>query len=165
MMFATLDDLDGAVEIVVFEKALAAAEGVLALDADRARARPRRPQGGGQESASSCRRSSSSSRPTRRSQKAKEQVAKIAAAAAPEPLRGRVDASRLHAAVIDELRDLLEPLPGRGRVRARDAHARPGAAACGSARATRSPRGNAALIAELDKLLGPRRRRAAVAAA
>ncbi len=33
MMFATLDDLDGAVEIVVFEKALAAAESVIANDA------------------------------------------------------------------------------------------------------------------------------------
>ena len=33
MMFATLDDIDGAVELVVFEKALAAAEGVIAADA------------------------------------------------------------------------------------------------------------------------------------
>ena len=33
MMFATLDDLDGSVEIVVFEKALAAAESVIANDA------------------------------------------------------------------------------------------------------------------------------------
>ena len=33
MMFATLDDLEGQVEIVVFEKALAAAEGVVADDA------------------------------------------------------------------------------------------------------------------------------------
>ena len=33
MMFATLDDLEGAVEVVVFEKALAAAEGVLGADA------------------------------------------------------------------------------------------------------------------------------------
>ena len=33
MMFATLDDLEGSVEIVVFEKALAAAEQVIANDA------------------------------------------------------------------------------------------------------------------------------------
>ena len=32
MMFATVDDLEGTVEVVVFEKALAAAEGVLATD-------------------------------------------------------------------------------------------------------------------------------------
>ena len=32
MMFATVDDLDGTVEVVVFEKAMAAAEGVLATD-------------------------------------------------------------------------------------------------------------------------------------
>ena len=32
MMFATVDDLEGSVEVVVFEKALAAAEGVMALD-------------------------------------------------------------------------------------------------------------------------------------
>ena len=32
MMFATLDDLEGSVEIVVFEKALAAVEGLLAAD-------------------------------------------------------------------------------------------------------------------------------------
>ena len=32
MMFATVDDLDGTVEVVVFEKAMAAAEGVLVTD-------------------------------------------------------------------------------------------------------------------------------------
>ena len=45
MMFATLDDLEGSVEILVFGKALAAYEEALARRLGRARARPGRPQG------------------------------------------------------------------------------------------------------------------------
>ena len=45
MMFATLDDLEGTVEMLVFGKALAEHEAVLAVDRGRARARARRPQG------------------------------------------------------------------------------------------------------------------------
>ena len=49
MMFATLDDLEGAVEILVFEKALRRVRGRARRRRDRARPRPRRPQGGGQD--------------------------------------------------------------------------------------------------------------------
>ena len=48
LMFATLDDLEGAVELMVFEKTLATAEAALAARRDRARQGPRRPQGGRQ---------------------------------------------------------------------------------------------------------------------
>ena len=49
MMFATLDDLEGAIELIVFEKTLAECEGALGGRRDRARARARRPQGQGQD--------------------------------------------------------------------------------------------------------------------
>ena len=45
-------------------------------------------------------------------EKAKEQVAQLAATMAPEPIRLRVDATRLQPTVIGELRDLFERYPG-----------------------------------------------------
>ena len=111
MMFATVDDLEGTVEVVVFEKALAAAEGVLATDeivlvrgrvdhkdANKVcivvqdvdplrslRGRDREGQGDG----------------------GRARRARGAQAAAL-----RVDAARLEATVIAELRELFERYPG-----------------------------------------------------
>jgi len=111
MMFATLDDLEGSVEIVVFEKALAAVEPLLAADAPLiVRGRVDKKEAG-----KVCvivqdaeRFDPSDSEIAR----AKEQVARIAANAAPAPLRLRVDAARLQPAVIEELRELFERYPG-----------------------------------------------------
>ena len=112
MMFATVDDLDGAVEIVVFEKTLAAVEAAPRSRRDRARPRPRRPQGGRQESASSSRTSSASTRPTPRSRRPRSRWRAWRRRWRRKPIRLRVDAARLQPTVIDELRDLFERYPG-----------------------------------------------------
>jgi DNA polymerase-3 subunit alpha len=111
MMFATLDDLDGSIEIVVFEKALDAVEKLLATDAIvliRGRVDHK-------EAGKSCVIVQDAERfdPSEAEiEKAKAQVARLAETLAPEPIRLRVDAARLAPAVIGELRDLFERYPG-----------------------------------------------------
>jgi DNA polymerase III subunit alpha len=111
MMFATLDDLDGSIEIVVFEKSLEAVEKLLATDAIvlvRGRVDHK-------EAGKSCIIVNDAERfdpSDAEIEKAKEQVARLAATLAPEPIRLRVDAARLQPAVIGELRDLFERYPG-----------------------------------------------------
>jgi DNA polymerase-3 subunit alpha len=111
MMFATLDDLDGSIEIVVFEKALEAVEKLLATDAIvliRGRVDHK-------EAGKSCVIVQDAERfdPSEAEiEKAKAQVARLAETLAPEPIRLRVDAGRLQPAVIGELRDLFERYPG-----------------------------------------------------
>ena len=122
MMFATVDDLDGAVEIVVFEKALAAVEEVVKAD-EIVLVRGRVDH---KEAGKVCIIVQDVERfdPSEKEiEKAKEQVARLAAEAVPNDLRRRVDAARLQPTVIEELRDLFDRYPGRRRVRARDAHA------------------------------------------
>ena len=111
MMFATVDDLDGSVEIVVFEKALAAVEQVVSAD-EIVLVRGRVDH---KEAGKSCIIVQDVERfdpSDAEIEKAKEQVAKLAATAAPTALRLRVDAARLQPAVISELRDLFERYPG-----------------------------------------------------
>ncbi len=111
MMFATLDDLDGSIEIVVFEKALDAVEKLLATDAIvliRGRVDHK-------EAGKSCVIVQDAERfdPSEAEiEKAKAQVARLAETLAPEPIRLRVDAGRLEPTVIGELRDLFERYPG-----------------------------------------------------
>ena len=111
MMFATLDDLDGSIEIVVFEKALDAVEKLLATDAIvliRGRVDHK-------EAGKSCVIVQDAERfdPSEAEiEKAKAQVARLAETLAPEPIRLRVDAGRLQPTVIGELRDLFERYPG-----------------------------------------------------
>ena len=158
MMFATLDDLEGAVEIVVFEKALAAGEGALGDDAIvlvrgrvdhkeagkvcvivadvervRAVATPR------------------SRRPRRRRPKRRRR-ARAAAPAASTP-------RRLPATVIDDLSELFERYPGETSSCSR-CTTRAGAR---RAALRRRPTGSrdAALRAELERILGPTRGRRA----
>jgi len=111
MMFATLDDLEGSVEIVVFEKALAAVEPLLAADAPLiVRGRVDKKEAGKVcVIVQDAERFAPSDTEIER---AKEQVARIAANAAPSALRLRVDAARLQPAVIEELRELFERYPG-----------------------------------------------------
>ena len=112
MMFATLDDLDGSIEIVVFEKALEAVEKLLAADAIvlvRGRVDHK-------EAGKSCIIVQDAERfdPSEAEiEKAKEQVARLAADRwLRSRLRLRVDAARLQPTVIEELRDLFERYPG-----------------------------------------------------
>ena len=110
MMFATLSDLEGSVEIVVFEKALAAAESVIADDAIvlvRGRVDHK-------EAGKVCIIVADVDKfdPTDAEiERAKAQVARIAAQR-PSAYKRRVDASQLPATVIDDLRELFERYPG-----------------------------------------------------
>ena len=111
MMFATLDDLDGSVEIVVFEKTLAAVEQLLAAD-EIVLIRGRVDH---KEAGKSCIIVQDAERFTPSDaeiEKAKEQLARRVANAVPNDVRLRVDAARLQPAVIEELRDLFERYPG-----------------------------------------------------
>jgi DNA polymerase-3 subunit alpha len=110
MMFATLDDLDGSVEIVVFEKALAAAEGVIADDAIvLVRGRVDHKEAG--KVCIIVQDVDKFDPSDAEIEKAKAQVAKIAAQR-PSAFKRRVDAAQLPASVIDDLRELFERYPG-----------------------------------------------------
>ena len=111
MMFATVDDLDGSVEIVVFEKTLAAVEEVVAAD-EIVLVRGRVDH---KEAGKSCIIVQDVERfdpSDAEIEKAKEQFARQAANAAPTHMTWPVDASRLEPRVIEDLRDLFERYPG-----------------------------------------------------
>jgi DNA polymerase III subunit alpha len=153
MMFATLDDLDGSIEIVVFEKALDAVEKLLATDAIvlvRGRVDHK-------EAGKSCVIVQDAERfdPTDAEiAKAKAQVAKIAAEAVPNDLRRRVDASRLQPAVIEDLRELFGRYQGDAEF-VLEMHTSAGVRCLRFGESYKVAGRNGALIAELDKLLGP----------
>jgi DNA polymerase III subunit alpha len=153
MMFATLDDLDGSIEIVVFEKALDAVEKLLATDAIvlvRGRVDHK-------EAGKSCVIVQDAERfdPSDRDiEKAKEVVARQAAAAVPSPLRRRVDAARLQPAIIGELRDLFDRYPGEAEF-VLEMQTRSGVRYLRFGDGYKVAGRNGALTAELDKLLGP----------
>ena len=110
MMFATLDDLDGSVELMVFEKSLEAAEKVIAADAIvLVRGRVDHKEAG---KVCVIVQEVDAFDPTDAEiEKAKAQVAKIAATR-PSAFRRRVDAAQLPASVVDDLRELFERYPG-----------------------------------------------------
>jgi DNA polymerase III subunit alpha len=153
LMFATVDDLDGSVEIMVFEKALASVEQLLAAD-EIVLVRGRVDH---KEAGRSCivvqevQRFDPSDAEI---EKAKEQVARLAAAAAPVPLRLRVDAARLQPAVIDELRDLFERYPGDAEF-VLEMDTRAGVRRLRFGDGFKIAARNGALKAELDRVLGP----------
>jgi DNA polymerase-3 subunit alpha len=153
MMFATLDDLDGSVEIVVFEKALDAVEQLLATDAIvvvRGRVDHK-------EAGKSCVIVQDAERfdPSEKEiEKAKEQVARIAAEAVPTDLRRRVDAARLQPTIIEELRDLFDRYPGEAEF-VLEMHTRTGVRYLRFGDDFKIASRNGALAAELDRLLGP----------
>src|SRR5262245_21291760 len=152
MMFATVDDLDGSVEIVVFEKALAAVESVVAAD-EIVLVRGRVDH---KEAGKVCIIIQDVERfdPTDAEiAKAKEKAAKIAAEAVPDPVRLRVDAARLHATVIDELRDLFERYPGEAEF-VLEMDTRAGLRCLKFGPDYRIAGRNGALRAELDRVLG-----------
>ena len=113
MMFATLDDLEGSVEILVFGKALAEYEGALGVDSVvvvRGRVDHK-------DADKTCLvvQSVEPFEPTA------EELERAKAAAAtrkvgPLPLHVRVDAAGLLASSIDELKHLLANHPGESEV-------------------------------------------------
>jgi DNA polymerase III subunit alpha len=153
MMFATVDDLDGAVEIVVFEKALAAVEEVVKAD-EIVLVRGRVDH---KEAGKVCIIVQDVERfdPSEKEiEKAKEQVARLAAEAVPNDLRRRVDATRLQPTVIEELRDLFDRYPGDAEF-VLEMHTRNGIRYLRFGEAYKIAGRNGALSAELDRLLGP----------
>jgi DNA polymerase-3 subunit alpha len=113
MMFATLDDLEGSVEILVFGKALAEYEGALGVDSVvvvRGRVDHK-------DADKTCLvvQSAEPFEPT------PEEVDRAKAVAAtrkvgPLPLHLRVDAASLHATAIDDIKHLLANFPGESEV-------------------------------------------------
>jgi DNA polymerase-3 subunit alpha len=152
MMFATLDDLEGQVEIVVFEKALAAAEGKVADDAIvLVRGRVDHKEAG---KVCVIVQDVDLFEPTEAEiDKAKEQVARMASQAPPTALCWPVDATRLEAAVIEDLRELFERYPGDSEF-VLEMHTGTGLRRLKFGSGYRVAGRNAGLKAELDRLLG-----------
>ena len=116
MMFATLDDLEGQVELVVFEKAIAGNEGVLVDDRIvLVRGRVDHKEAGKTcvivQEAKAFDPSPAEVEAARAKQSAALEVAAIA-----RPLRLRLDAAKLPASIIDDLRHLFETFPGETEV-------------------------------------------------
>jgi DNA polymerase-3 subunit alpha len=153
MMFATVDDIDGSVEIVVFEKALAAVEQMLAAD-EIVLVRGRVDH---KEAGKSCIIVQDVERfdpSDAEIEKAKEQVARMVASAVPNDVRLRVDAARLQPAVIEELRDLFERYPGDQQF-VLEMHTRAGVRCLRFGDGFKVAGRDAGLQSELRNLLGP----------
>ena len=110
MMFATLDDLEGSVEILVFGKALEAYGGELGVD-QIVLVR-------GRVDHKDATRTSVVAQDLERFDPSPEEVEAARSAAAqaalpPDPFCLSVDAARLPASIVDDLKDLLERFPGQ----------------------------------------------------
>ena len=150
MMFATLDDLDGSVELVIFEKAMAEAEQVIANDAIvLVRGRVDHKEAG---KVCIIVQDVDKFDPTDAEiERAKAQVAKQAAAV-PKALERQID-GQLPASVLDDLRELIERYPGETEIVLK-IHTRTGVRRLKLGEAYRVQARDAGLRAELDALLG-----------
>ena len=153
LMFATLDDLEGAVELMVFEKTLATAEAALQVDEIvLVKGRVDHKEGGNVcvlvQSVEPFDPSDAEI------EKAREHAVK--AAEPPKPLRLVVDGERLPVAVIDDLKRLCEDYPGDCEV-VLEVHTPAGLRRLKFGPGYRVAARNASLKAELDRLLAPAR--------
>jgi DNA polymerase III subunit alpha len=150
MMFATLDDLEGTIEIIVFGRALAANEDALALDAvTLVRGRVDH-----KDAAKTCVVVQEATRfePTEAEvEKAREQARSIPVG--PPPVRLRLDATVLPASVIDDLKELIALNRGESDV-VLDLRTSRGQRLLRLGPEYRVSATNAALRAGLDDLLG-----------
>jgi DNA polymerase-3 subunit alpha len=152
VMFATLDDLDAQVELLVFEKVILAAEAALQPDAI-VMVRGTVDKG---ENGKVCVKVADVDLfdpSDAEIERAREQAAAVAATRAPRPLCLRVDAGRLPATVIDELKRIFEDFPGESEV-VLEVHTRTGMRRLRFGSDFRVAGRNAALKAELDRVLG-----------
>ena len=137
MMFATLDDLEGSVEILVFEQGAGGVRG----RARRRRDRLVRGRVDHKDADKTCLvvQDVDPFEPTDEEiERAKAQVAKQAAAV-PQALERQID-GQLPATVIDDLRELIERYPGESEIVLEIAHAHGRAPAQAAARPTASRR-------------------------
>jgi DNA polymerase-3 subunit alpha len=117
MMFATLDDLEGSVEMLVFGKALAEHEAALAVD-QVVLVRGRVDHKEANKTALVV-QSVETFAPTEEEMaraNSQAKAASIAQAAALEPLRLKVDAARLPASAIEDLKDVIDTHRGAAEV-------------------------------------------------
>jgi DNA polymerase-3 subunit alpha len=113
MMFATLDDLEGSVEVIVFGKALGEFEGALGVDSVvlvRGRV--------DHKEATKTSLVAQTVEPFEPSEDEIEKAKREASTRrlGPPPLKLRLDAARLPASAIDDLKDLLGSFPGESEV-------------------------------------------------
>ncbi|MDP9386206.1 MAG: DNA polymerase III subunit alpha, partial [Actinomycetota bacterium] len=151
MMFATVDDLEGSVEVVVFEKALAGNEAAMALD-EIVLIKGRVDH---KEAGKVCVivNEVSPFKPTEAEVAKAKAMAAEKAAAIPRSLNLRLDAASLPATVVDDLRRLFEDYPGECEV-VLEMHTRTGPRKLRLGDGYRVAARNAALKAELSRLLG-----------
>ena len=129
MMFATLDDLEGSIEVLIFGKALAEYERRARRRRGRARARARRPRRQGHLAHRPDRRALPALAPRRSRRRARRPPS---SREGPQPLTVRVDATALPATIIDELKHVFGNHAGESEVVLGDpdvggpAHAAPG---------------------------------------
>jgi DNA polymerase-3 subunit alpha len=113
MMFATLDDLEGSVEIVVFGKVLAEYEGALGVDSVvLVRGRVDHKEAG--KTSLVVQTAEPFDPPPEEVARAREAAAK--ASLGPVPVHLRLDAARLPATVIDDLKHVFGNFPGESEV-------------------------------------------------
>jgi DNA polymerase-3 subunit alpha len=152
VMFATLDDLDGQVELLVFEKVIIASEPALQPD-QIVLVRGTVDHG---ENGKVCVKVADVT-PFNPSdaeiERARDQAAALAAARAPRPLCLRVDAGRLPASVIEELKRIFDDFPGESEVLL-EVHTRTGPRRLRFGDEFKVNGQNAALKAELYNVLG-----------
>jgi DNA polymerase-3 subunit alpha len=151
MMFATIDDLDGAVEVVIFEKSLAGNEAAVALD-EIVLIKGRVDQ---KEAGKVCVivQDVQPFKPTEAEvSRARAKAAQLASLP-PRSLNLRLDAARLPATALDDLRRLFEDYPGDCEV-VLEMQTRSGPRKLRLGDAYRVAARNAGLKAELTRLLG-----------
>jgi DNA polymerase-3 subunit alpha len=152
VMFATLDDLDGQVELLVFEKVIMASEAALQTD-QIVLVRGTVDHG---ENGKVCIKVADVT-PFDPSdaeiERARDKAAALAAARAPRPVHLRVDAGRLPASVIDELKRIFDDFPGESEV-VLEVHTRTGLRRLRFGEEFKVNGRDAALKSELHRVLG-----------
>jgi len=152
VMFATLDDLDGQVELLVFEKVILASEQILHTDSI-VLVRGTVDHGEGGKVCVKVNEVSAFNPSDAEIERAKDKAAALAAARAPRPLCLRVDAGRLPASIIDELKRIMGDFPGESEF-VLEVHTRTGLRRLRFGEEFRVNSRDASLRAELRKVLG-----------
>ncbi len=155
VMFATLDDLDAQVELLVFEKVILASEPLLKPD-QIVLVKATVDHGEGGKVTLKVNEVTPFDPSEAEIARATAKAAELAAARAPRPLCLRVDAGRLPATVIDELKRVFEDFPGESEV-VLEVHTRTGLRRLRFGTEYKVAGRNAALKAELDRVLGDAR--------
>ena len=114
MMFATLDDLEGQVELIVFGASLEKLEGALAVDAIVTVRGPRRPEGG--RAHDRGRAGGRALSPRRRGGRARAQAARARARAAAGRCTSASARPRAPPTLLEDLRHVLGTFPGESEV-------------------------------------------------